>query len=264
MISWPVYPSMAVRAPLMESKAKACYLRPGMQTKTLAIVRPHAAGDHELAGRLSKGFRASSQAVTMYLSSEVCVLSDEVLSGTTLLVASPKRCIETSGDESVFLSKVACAQKRILASIGRVDSSGYLGRLQRGIHFDAVLDLGFASQEDRHAEISEVPYHFVFNGPTREEELLAKEPANPEERTIPWVLVGPKSESNRDLLGELFEQGVDPGLQEAESPRYSVARGSLRSSRRQGSICGAPTVKPRIMRVFALSNRCWQGRCRAR
>jgi len=195
----------------MESKAKACYLRPGMQTKTLAIVRPHAAGDHELAGRLSKGFRASSQAVTMYLSSEVCVLSDEVLSGTTLLVASPKRCIETSGDESVFLSKVACAQKRILASIGRVDSSGYLGRLQRGIHFDAVLDLGFASQEDRHAEISEVPYHFVFNGPTREEELLAKEPANPEERTIPWVLVGPKSESNRDLLGELFEQGVDPG-----------------------------------------------------
>src|SRR5919112_58882 len=101
-----------------------------MQMENLAIVRPHATGDHELAGRLSKGGRNPSQTVAMYLSSEVCVLSDEVLSGTTLLVASPKRCIETSGDESVCLSKVACAQKRILASIGRVNSSGYLGRLQ--------------------------------------------------------------------------------------------------------------------------------------
>jgi hypothetical protein len=75
----------------MESRAKACYLRLGMQTETLAIVRPHATGDHELAWRLSEGFRDSSQTVAMYLSSEVCVLSEEVLSGTTLLVASPRR-----------------------------------------------------------------------------------------------------------------------------------------------------------------------------
>lgn len=135
----------------------------------------------------------------------------EDLSNITMLVASPGQCIETSGDESVFLSNIACADKRILASAGPVQSPGYLGRLRRGIHFDAVLDLGFASQSDRHYEVSNVPYHFMFNGPTREEEPLAEEPANPTGRTIPWVLVGPKSDRNRDLLGELFEHEIDPG-----------------------------------------------------
>ena len=107
--------------------------------------------------------------------------------------------------------KVACARKRILASVGPVQSPRYLGRLRRGIHFDALFDLGFAPQEDYHSEVSDVPYHFVFNGPTREQEPLAQEPPNQVERTIPWVLVGPRSDRNRDLLGALFEHEIDPG-----------------------------------------------------
>jgi hypothetical protein len=138
-------------------------------------------------------------------------LAPEDLSITTLLVVSPGQCIEASGDEPLFLSKVACAHKRILASVGPVHSPRYLGRLRRGIHFDALFDLGFASQEDRHSEVSDVPYHFVFNGPIREEEPLAEEPANQAERTIPWVLVGPRSDRNRDLLGALFEVQINPG-----------------------------------------------------
>src|SRR5918999_5309200 len=182
-----------------------------MQIETLAIVRPPATGNQDLTSRLSKGFRDASHSVAVYSSPEVCALASEDLSDTTLLVASPGKCIEASGDEQVILSKVVCARKRILASVGPVQSPRYLGRLRRGIHFDALFDLGFAPQEDYHTEVSEVPYHFVFNGPTREEEPLAQEPDNPEERTIPWVLVGPKSDRNRDLLGELFDQDVDPG-----------------------------------------------------
>jgi hypothetical protein len=147
----------------------------------------------------------------VYSSPEVCALASEDLNNTTLLVVSPGQCIEASGDELLFLSKVACAHKRILASVGPVHSPRYLGRLRRGIHFDALFDLGFASQEDRHSEVSEVPYHFVFNGPIREEEPLAEEPANQAERTIPWVLVGPRSDRNRDLLGALFELQINPG-----------------------------------------------------
>src|SRR5215212_204648 len=146
-----------------------------MQIETLAIVRPPTSGDQELASRLSKGFEDASHSIGTYSSPELCALDVEDLSGTTLLVVSPGQCIETSGDEQVFLSKVVRARRRILASIGPVDNSGYRGRLKKGIHFDAVFDLGFASQGDRHSDVSEVPYHFVFNGPTREEEPVAEE-----------------------------------------------------------------------------------------
>ena len=182
-----------------------------MQIDTLAIVRPPTTGDQELAFRLSKGFTDASHGVAVYSSPEVCALAPEDLSTTTLLVTSPGQCIEASGDEPVFLSKVACARKRILVSVGPVHSPGYLARLRRGINFDALFDLGFASQKDRHSNVSDVPYHFVFNGPIREEEPLAEEPANPAERTIPWVLVGPRSDRNRDLLGALFELQINPG-----------------------------------------------------
>jgi len=181
-----------------------------MQTETLAIVRPPTAGDQELVSRLIEGFRDASRNVVVYSPREVCTLSAEVLGGTTLLVASPAQCIEQSGDESVFLSRVASAHKRILAWSGPVDGYGYRGRLRRDIDFNAVFDLGFVSQGAKHSEISDVPYYFVFNGRTREEEPLATEPDHPEERTIPWVLVGPKTDKNRDLLGELFEHGADP------------------------------------------------------
>jgi hypothetical protein len=181
-----------------------------MQTETLAIVRSPTAGDEELVSRLVEGFRDASQRVAVYSPPEVCTLSAEDLGGTTLLVASPAQCIENSGDESGFLSRVASAQKRILAWSGPVDGPGYRGRLRRGIDFDAVFDLGFVSQSEKHSEISEVPYYFVFNGRTREEEPLAEEPDHAGERTIPWVLVGPKTDKNRDLLAELFEHDADP------------------------------------------------------
>src|SRR5918994_2145899 len=134
-----------------------------MQIETLAIVRPPITGDQKLASRLSRGFRDASHSVAVYSSPEVCALTPEDLSNTTLLVASPRQCIEASGDEPVFLSKIACARKRILTSVGPVHSPGYLARLRRGIRFDALFDLGFVPQEDYHSEVSDVPYHFVFN-----------------------------------------------------------------------------------------------------
>jgi hypothetical protein len=182
-----------------------------MQIETLAIVRPPTTGDQELASRLSRGIRDASHSVAVYSSPEVCALAPEDLSNTTLLVVSPGNCIEASGDEKAFFSQVACARKRILASVGPVHSPRYLGRLRRGIHFDALFDLGFAPQKDNHSDVSDVPYHFVFNGPIPEEEPLAHEPPNQAERTIPWVLVGPRSDRNRDLLGALFEHEIDPG-----------------------------------------------------
>jgi hypothetical protein len=229
-----------------------------MQIETLAIVRPPTTGNQELASRLSKGFRDASHSVAVYSSPEVCALAAEDLSNTTLVVASPGQCMEASGDESVFLSKVACARKRILASVGPVHSPGYLGRLRRGIHFDAVFDLGFASQSDNHSEVSDVPYHFVFNGLTREEEPFATESAHTVERTIPWALVGPRNQRHLELLAELFEHKVDP------QSRRLVAQGSRRFCRKRSISYGVGTVASRTMKASTLSTRYWQGPCPVR
>jgi hypothetical protein len=213
-----------------------------MQTETLAIVRPPTAGDQELVSRLAEGFGDASRPVAVYSPSEVCTLSAEDLGGTTLLVASPAQCIEQSGDEPGFLSRVASAQKRILAWAGPVDGSGYRGRLRKGIAFDAVFDLGFVSQGDKHSEISEVPYYFVFNGHTRKEEPLAEEPEHAGERTIPWVLVGPKTDKNRDLLGELFEHGVDPA-------GFCLLHARLKNMAAPGPMIGGPQLSALLSRA---------------
>jgi hypothetical protein len=180
-----------------------------MQTGTLAIVRPPITGDQELVLRLSKGFEDASRSVVVYSSPELCALPPEDLAGTTLLVASPGQCLETSGDEEAFLSTVALARRRILASVAPADRPGYRRRLRTGIQFDAVFDVGFASQRDKHDEAFDIPYHFVFNGPTSDELPVPEEPPRPEGRTIPWVLTGPKSDGNMRLLAELFEHEVD-------------------------------------------------------
>ena len=109
-----------------------------------------------------------------------------------------------------------------------------------------------------------MPYHFVFNGPTREQEPLAQEPPNQVERTIPWVLVGPRSDRNRDLLGALFEHEIDPGgfcllngrpKNLAPPEPMLVAQSYRQSCRKPDIICGVLSVTSCIMRVFVLSSR---------
>jgi hypothetical protein len=180
-----------------------------MEMGPFAIVHPPTAGDLELVWRLSEGFADASLGLAVYSPSELCALPPKDLHDTTLLVASPGQCIETSGDQEAFLSQVACARKRILATVAAVHSPGYRGRLRSGIDFDAVFDVGFVSQREKHDEVSDVPYHFVFNGPIRAEEPVPEEPSHPEERTIPWVLTGPRSDGNKNLLAQLFEHEID-------------------------------------------------------
>ena len=211
-------------ARIVELHPEACYLGSGMQKGSFAIVRPPITGDLELVSRLSKGFEDASLDFAVHSPSGLCALAPEELRNTALLVASPNQCIETSGDQEAFLAQVACARRRILATVAPAESPGYRGRLRSGIDFDAVFDVGFVSQRERHDEVSDVPYHFVFNGLIRDEEPVPEEPSHPEERTIPWVLTGPRSDGNKNLLAQLFEHEIDrSGLCLLQSPTKSRA-----------------------------------------
>ncbi len=77
------------------------------------------------------------------------------------------------------------------------------------LRFDAVFDVGFVSREDEH-RLSEVAYHFVFNGPTRDEEQTMAELSPPPERPIPWALVGYPTARRLELAEQLTEE-LDPG-----------------------------------------------------
>ena len=197
------------QARTVELHPEACYLGSGMQMGTFAIVCPPTVGDLELVSRLSKGFEDASLGLAVHSPSGLCALDQEDLRNTTLLVASPGQCVATSGDQEAFLSQVARARRRILATVAPADSPGYKWRLRTGIDFDTVFDIGFVSQREGHEEVSDLPYHFVFNGPIKDEEPVPEEPAHPEERTIPWVLIGPRSDANKNLLAQLFEHEID-------------------------------------------------------
>lgn len=188
-----------------------------MPSPRLLVVHPTIAGesyrdtgDQALAWRLLAGFEDVSWRAGLCSSREVCDLAAEEVSAATLIIISPFRCLGSSGNQPAFLSRVATAHKRILASLGPVEDPWYEKRFTSPIRFDAVFDLGFVSQADRH-RVSDVPYHFVFNGLTSEEERILTNLSYSEGRCIPWALVGDRNQTNFDLLAKLLEHQVDPG-----------------------------------------------------
>ena len=199
----------------------------GMRTLNIVVVRPagegvfrHSMLHDELARRLvlacqdgaeQSGAEQSGaqQSVAVRTSRELCGLDAESLAEATLLVVSPFECVATSGDRLAFVSALASARRRILASVEPVGSPWYEKQFLFPLGFDAVFDVGFISREDEH-RLPEVAYHFVFNGPTKDEEQTISSLAPPQERPIRWALVGYPTTQRLELAARLTEE-LDPG-----------------------------------------------------
>jgi hypothetical protein len=136
-------------------------------------------------------------------------LAVDELGEATLLVVSPFECVATCGDRDAFVSAFASARRRILASVEPVGSSWYEKQFMFPLRFDAVFDVGFVPREGEHRR-PKVAYHFVFNGPTRDEEQTISALAPPQERPISWALVGYPTTQRLELAARLTEE-LDPG-----------------------------------------------------
>lgn len=176
---------------------------------TLGAIFAHSMLDQELAWRLLIAYRDASDKAEICSSQELCKLAREDLRRTTVLVVNPRQCIRTSGNESGFCSALAWAQKRILASSEPVESAWYGKQLEVPMRFNAVFDIGFLSQRSEHP-FPNVPYHFIFNGPTKREKETIAELSPPHRRPIPWALVGYPTADRLDLAAHLTEE-FDPG-----------------------------------------------------
>jgi hypothetical protein len=163
-----------------------------------------------LARRLFASCRERSWEIAVCSSRELLDMTTDQLSRATPAVVDPLECAATSGDEPVFFSKLSSARKRIMVLAEAVESTRYGQQFRLPTNFDAVFDVGFVSQRDKHL-FPEVPYHFVFNGPTREEEQVLAELSPSQERCIPWAVVGPRTPNYLNLVAELMDYKLYPG-----------------------------------------------------
>src|SRR5918994_3650397 len=152
-----------------------------MPTHELLIVHPTLADppDHsmltqELVRRLRDAGEDASLKVHACSSRELRNKVARDLRDLTLIVVDPRKGARTSGDRDEFFSRLAAARTLILASAEPAESPWYREQFEVPVDFHAVFDIGFVPQEDKHDRPS-VPYHFVFNAPTRsEKEAIAR------------------------------------------------------------------------------------------
>ncbi len=191
----------------------------------LLIVYP-AGSDHtfhqELARCLFTACKEELREVALCSSRELRNMTTEQLSTATLAVVNPVECAATSSDRSDFFSsatssdrsdffsKLSLARKRIMVLAEAVVESTRGPQSRLPVNFDAIFDIGFVSRKDEHP-FPDVPYHFVFNGPTKEEEQIIAELAPSQQRYIPWAVVGPQDSNHLNLLAELMDYKLHPG-----------------------------------------------------
>jgi hypothetical protein len=163
-----------------------------------------------LARRLFAACSERWQAVAICSSRELLDISADRLRRVTAAVVDPMGCAATSGDEQRFFSKLTGARKRVLVLSEATETARYGRQFRLPADFDAVFDIGFVPQGDRYPRF-EVPYHFVFNGPTEEEEQIISEQSPSQERCIPWAVVGSRTPRHLNLVAELTDHNLYAG-----------------------------------------------------
>lgn len=199
----------------------------------IVIVHPGNNGEsyRKLARRLFTALEEGSWDATLFSSRELCETTMDRLGDAILAMVDPVGCTAASGDRSKFFAKLNSADRRIAILAEAVEDVRYSRQFRLPVGFDAIFDIGFVSQRDEHP-ISDVPYHFVFNGPTKQEEQIITEMPLSQERSIPWAVVGYQSPEYLNLMTELVDYKLYPEgfvfLQ--RSPRIGKGRGPLSSS----------------------------------
>jgi hypothetical protein len=182
-----------------------------LKRDTLTIVFPPSGNFsyRDLARRIAVACEEIAQPVELCAAHKVNLLAEESLKDRVYVLVMPSECLGSIDNTGTFLSRVASAKKRILLIGEPVEDEACEAQLDLPIAYDALVDVGFVSQEAKAADLP-VPYHFLFNGPTRSERQTLQGVASDEKRGIPWTLVGTMVPKRVSLVAELVER-VDPG-----------------------------------------------------
>jgi hypothetical protein len=166
----------------------------------------HETFARRLAAAADEGLRGA----LVRSSAEVSEMDEEQLAGATLGIVSPWECAQFVGNRERFFARLSAAKKRITVLAEAVEIKWFSWQFRLPIRYDALIDVGFASQKHKLPPSFDLPYHFLFNGPTREEERTIKAASTSSKRPIPWAFVGHIREDRARLASELVEE-LDPG-----------------------------------------------------
>ena len=192
-------------------------------SKPLEIIFPEDGNIlyQELASRIATACKEISYPAKLRSAQEIARLAKEDLKERVVILVMPSECLVSVEDGREFFSRVASAKKRILLLAEAVEDKWWEAQFQIPLEYDAVVDVGFISQEEKTVGLS-IPYHFLFDGPTGPQRHILERGVSREGRSIPWALVGKMGEGRAELLAELVEE-VDPGgfvfLPKAHAPR---------------------------------------------
>jgi hypothetical protein len=188
-----------------------------MQSRESFLIVYSSAGNvyyQVLARRLATAFEELSQEARLCAATELSDMDAGELADTTLMLVNPVDCAYKISDRAKFFSRVSAAQKRIMVLAEAAGTRWLRGQFKLGLQFgmpiryDALFDVGFVSQAHSSDDLK-VPYRFLFNGPTRQEEAILKRPTL-SQRPIPWAIVGHKTDGRVGLVEDLMER-FDPG-----------------------------------------------------
>lgn len=176
----------------------------------VTVIYPQAGNAvfHALARRLADARQEAGRDVALRSAISVCALRPDDLAGETVLIVQPGQSSRGLPDRNAFLKRLSEARKRVAVFSEPAGTAFFENQFKLAIDFDAMIDVGFVSQADK-LEGFEIPYLFLFNGPTRRDALaIAGPPAS--RRTVCWSIVG-HARDDRVRLADELANTLDPG-----------------------------------------------------
>ena len=162
-----------------------------------------------LARRLATACEESSWEARLCTSTEISDLDADQLEEATLALINPVDCAYKIGDAAKYFSRLSSARRRIMVLAEAVETRWFENQLRLPVSYDAFIDVGFVSQEHKVGSL-DMPYHFLFNGPTAQEERKTAQLEDSSGRPIAWATVGHQTRGRVELAAQLARQ-LHPG-----------------------------------------------------
>ncbi|MBX6765019.1 MAG: hypothetical protein IRY88_15285 [Rubrobacteraceae bacterium] len=181
-----------------------------MQEENLKIVYPSRGSSFHfrLATKLHETLENSGKSVDLMDSARVRDVYEKSLAESTLLIVNPWECAYEIGDRKRLFKRMREAKRRIAVLAEAVEIEWFKRQFRLPLSYDAVIDIGFVSQQEKLKSDFDVPYFFLYNAPTLEEKQALERGIN-DERPIPWAFVGHFRQERARLAAKLI-QGLNP------------------------------------------------------
>ncbi len=165
------------------------------------------------AKRIFLACREAGIAADLVDSSVMHELPLEKVRDANAFLINPRDLIQDVPDRGAFYKVLSRFRSRVMVLAEAVETKWFSFQFTLPMKLDALIDVGFVSQEGKMKELgySGMPYRFLFNGLSQREraKVTAVNPAASASRPIPWAFVGHKTIERVEFARWLAEE-VDP------------------------------------------------------